>query len=291
MGGLSKEGSDGSGVLAEGQQEPQRTTRAGLEGWTSEAPAGQEPWRTTRAGLEGWTKRAPAHLESQQRDRELWIGSSNGLLLPGGDYDFELRLEKSFITAAAGCAQIPCAFTIPVRVYPVQKIWFRGSPEFPLSPPMVEEQANLMWPLRSPEHECSIILWDFSGHERIEEYGLMLKWGTNETHIYDERITVSYSTAHPQILNSSACSLQKVLLTCVCVSQGVPLPDIHWPLQSNADSNIVRTSDGHITVRSTYTMTVEDLTSISSPVCVSKNKLGQTKMTLPVNINKVKEAA
>lgn len=111
-----------------------------------------------------------------------------------GDYDFELRLEKSFITAAAGCAQIPCAFTIPVRVYPVQKIWFRGSPEFPLSPPMVEEQANLMWPLRSPEHECSIILWDFSGHERIEEYGLMLKWGTNETHIYDERITVSYST-------------------------------------------------------------------------------------------------
>ncbi|XP_050962367.1 sialic acid-binding Ig-like lectin 12 [Labeo rohita] len=320
---------------------------------------------------------------------QLWIGSSNGLLLPGGDYDFELRLEKSFITAAAGCAQIPCAFTIPVRVYPVQKIWFRGSPEFPLSPPMVEEQANLMWPLRSPEHECSIILWDFSGHERIEEYGLMLKWGTNETHIYDERITVSYSTAklnislntealvagqqtyiycrfpdlclgsypkvtwtglgskkhldvgyprkmnnyliysqqllytaaprdhqaeitceatfgknlsangtmtltvhsHPQILNSSACSLQKVLLTCVCVSQGVPLPDIHWPLQSNADSNIVRTSDGHITVRSTYTMTVEDLTSISSPVCVSKNKLGQTKMTLPVNINKVKEAA
>lgn len=71
MGGLSKEGSDGSGVLAEGQQEPQRTTRAGLEGWTSEAPAGQEPWRTTRAGLEGWTKRAPAHLESQQRDREV----------------------------------------------------------------------------------------------------------------------------------------------------------------------------------------------------------------------------
>ncbi|XP_016110019.1 sialic acid-binding Ig-like lectin 12 [Sinocyclocheilus grahami] len=233
---------------------------------------------------------------------------------------------------------------------------------------MVEEKDKLMWPLLSPENECSVILWDFSGNERIEEYGLMLKWRTNETHIYDERVRVSYSTAklnislntevlvagkqafitctlpdlclgsdpnltwkglsskklydiryprkmnthlifsqqllympvpedhqaeitceatfgrnrsasatmtlkvhsHPQILNSSACSLQQDQLTCVCVSQGVPLPDIHWPLQNNADLNMVRASDCHITVKSTFTMTVEDLTRIGSLVCQQK---------------------
>lgn len=34
----------------------------------------------------------------------------------------------------------------------------------------------------------------FSGHKRIEEYRLMLKWGTNEIHIYDERVKLSYSS-------------------------------------------------------------------------------------------------
>lgn len=319
----------------------------------------------------------------------MWIGSSNGCLYPGGDYAFKLKLDKNVIHALAGCAQIPCAYSAPMRTHSGQLVWFSGSPDFPISPREMERKDGLLRPLASILEECSIVLWDFSGHERVEEYGVMLEWGTNETHVYDERVAVSYSAAklnislhtevleagkrtiivcslpdlclnsdpivtwkglnskqlrrlrfpremetylmyseqlfytpvpedhqaeitceatfgknlstsatmtltvhsHPQILNSSTCSLKQDLLTCVCVSQGVPLPDVHWPLQNNIEFNTVVTSDGHITVRSTFTMTVVDLTSISSPVCVSRNPLGQTNMTLPLNTDEVIEEA
>lgn len=317
----------------------------------------------------------------------MWIGSSNGCLYPGGDYEFKLKLDKNVIPALAGCAQIPCAYSAPMRTHSGRLVWFSGSPDFPISPRDMERKDGLLRPLASILEECSIVLWDFSGHERVEEYGVMLEWGTNETHVYDERVAVSYSAAklnislhsevleagkrtiiicslpdlclnsdpivtwkglnskqlrrlrfpremetylmyseqlfytpvpedhqaeitceatfgknlsasatmtltvhsHPQILNSSTCSLKQDLLTCVCVSQGVPLPDVHWPLQNNIDFNTVVSSDGHITVRSTFTMKVVDLTSISSPVCVSRNPLGQTNMTLPLNMDEVLE--
>ncbi len=93
------------------------------------------------------------------------------------------------ITAMAGCAQIPSAFTTPVRVYSAQKIWFRGSPE-PTNGGG-KEQSDVV--IISPENEYSVILWDFSGHERIEKYKIMLKWRTKETHLWWEGQKGSYS--------------------------------------------------------------------------------------------------
>ncbi|TRY96554.1 hypothetical protein DNTS_007291 [Danionella cerebrum] len=283
------------------------------------------------------------------------IQSTNECLSEDGDYDFNLSFGNNFITAKPGCAKIPCAYSAPMRTHPGRLVWFRGSPEFPLDPQELKRVHNLFRPMLSTSDECSIILWDFNPHERIEVYGLMLEWGTNETHIFEERVTVAYSDlcfdgepkvtwkglksknprkiktrrpyserlmytpvpeehqaevmcevefgknlttnasttltvySHPQILNISACSLNLDQLTCVCVSQGVPLPDIHWSLQNSIDFNAIVTSDNHITVRSSFTMTVEDASSISPTLCVSKNPLGQANMTLPL-INKVTDA-
>lgn len=315
----------------------------------------------------------------------LWVlfmtGLCNGCLAPGEDYDFGLRLTEKFIATEGGRAWIPCAFTAPMRALSGRQVWFRRSPEFPLSPAEVQKNRGLMRPMISTESECSVVLrnvWDTP-----EEYGFMLEWGANERHIFPDRVQVvscvakveltpsTYSKnllagketflncslskhcpgidpkitwkgfnskpllmqkskkemqeysgfserllytpvpedhqaeitceatfgknlsasaktvltvhSHPQILNSSACSLLQDLLTCVCVSQGVPLPDIHWPLLQNKH-HFTKGRASYITVRSTFTMTVVNFTSNSTVMCVSRNYLGQTNMTLPVNI-------
>ncbi|KAI7803012.1 sialic acid-binding Ig-like lectin 14 [Triplophysa rosa] len=309
----------------------------------------------------------------------MWIGSSNGCFAEDGG-QLKLHLEQKLITAAAGCAQIPCGFTDLPTTFMAREIWFKGSPASPLSPEEVEKKNGLSRPL-STLKECSIILWDLIGLDRTEEYGFMLKLATNETHIFPETVQVSYSavkmnislssdiivatkmtlltcslsdlclasdpkitwkglrskqyfplryrlkednvlkyyenlhyspvsedhqteitcevtfgknltasatvtlTVHsePQILNSSACTRQQDLLTCVCVSQGVPLPDIHWPLlKGKRDFTTVRASDGHMTVNSTFMITAEDFGRIGTVICIGTNELGQANMTLPV---------
>ncbi|XP_043091234.1 sialic acid-binding Ig-like lectin 12 isoform X2 [Puntigrus tetrazona] len=310
----------------------------------------------------------------------LLTGLCNGCLAPGGDYKFRLRLTETLVSVKRGQARIPCAFTAPMRALSGRQVWFRGSPEFPLSPAEAHKMSGLMGPRISTESECSVVLWD--ARETPEEYGFMLEWGANERHVFPDRVKVvscvakveltpstyakdllageetvfkcslsnhcpgidpkitwkglsstqviqqskkemlensGYSEqllyvplpedhqaeitceatfgknlsasaktmltvhSHPQILNSSACSLQQDQLTCVCVSQGVPLPDIHWPLLPSKHY-FTKARASHITVRSTFTMTVVKFTSNSTVTCVSRNYLGQTNMTLPVNI-------
>lgn len=104
----------------------------------------------------------------------------------------KLHLEQKFITAAAGCAQIPCGFTDLPTAYMAIEIWFKGSPESPLGPEEVERTNGLSRAL-STLKECSIILWDLIGLDRTEEYGFMLKLATNERHIFPETVQVSYS--------------------------------------------------------------------------------------------------
>lgn len=91
--------------------------------------------------------------------------------------------------------------------------------------------------------------------------------------------------SQPQILNSSACTLQPDLLTCVCESQGVPAPDIHWPLaQDKLDFTVVKSPARHITVRSTFTMHAGNFKSDRPIMCESRNALGLSIKTLPVNV-------
>ncbi|XP_073713531.1 sialic acid-binding Ig-like lectin 12 [Misgurnus anguillicaudatus] len=144
------------------------------------------------------------------------------------------------------------------------------------------------------------VTWKGLGSKQL----LPLRWKNKELHFipvpedhqaeitcevtFGKNLTASATvtlTVHsqPQILNSSACTLRQGLLTCVCVSQGVPLPDIHWDLlQDNKSFNPFKASDHHVTVNSTFTMTAEDFGRIGDVICVSRNYLGQAHMTLPV---------
>ncbi|XP_041842842.1 hemicentin-1-like isoform X2 [Melanotaenia boesemani] len=90
----------------------------------------------------------------------------------------------------------------------------------------------------------------------------------------------------PKILNNSRCEAESDVLTCVCVSQGIPLPTIKWPLLDNHTEYSYNTAVSNHTVTNTITLTVKDH-SRSSAVCVSSNGNGETKKELI--INKVKK--
>ncbi|XP_049439923.1 cytokine receptor common subunit gamma-like [Epinephelus fuscoguttatus] len=96
------------------------------------------------------------------------------------------------------------------------------------------------------------------------EWSEPVVWGSNK------------STVYPMILNSSKCELQSVVLTCVCISEGFPLPTIRWPLLKNQAEYSVTTTVSNHTVNSTLTLTVKDHSNISIE-CVSSNEGGESK--------------
>lgn len=86
-------------------------------------------------------------------------------------------------------------------------------------------------------------------------------------------------TVFPKILKSSGCKLGSKVLTCVCVSVGIPLPTIRWlQLGNHSEYTVITTVSKH-TINSTFSVTVND---DSSPVvdCISSNKNGEIKDTL-----------
>ncbi|XP_029959521.1 sialic acid-binding Ig-like lectin 11 isoform X2 [Salarias fasciatus] len=88
-------------------------------------------------------------------------------------------------------------------------------------------------------------------------------------------VTVTY------IHKSSGCELRSDVLTCVCISEGFPLPTIKWPtLNSHTEYSIMTTVSNH-TVNSTVTLSLktEGNTTVE---CVSGNENGELKKTLPV---------
>ncbi len=85
---------------------------------------------------------------------------------------------------------------------------------------------------------------------------------------------IVYLAAHARRLNSSACSLQQDLLTSVCKSGSA----FAW--YSLASATKQRWFEHGQSIRrshhcKTFTMTVEHLTRISSPMCTGRNELGK----------------
>ncbi|XP_023836466.1 myelin-associated glycoprotein-like [Salvelinus sp. IW2-2015] len=91
-------------------------------------------------------------------------------------------------------------------------------------------------------------------------------------------LTVKY---RPKFLNGSLCVVQAEVLTCVCVSQGVPLPVIAWPMLGVYISYSVIVSRSDQTVNSTITMSASEYQN-SSVECVSRNVIGQNEMEFPI---------
>ncbi|XP_061144263.1 sialic acid-binding Ig-like lectin 7 isoform X6 [Syngnathus typhle] len=85
------------------------------------------------------------------------------------------------------------------------------------------------------------------------------------------------------IVNGSGCWLQGQLLTCVCISGGVPPPAITWPSLAN------RTVCGAVTAVSADSVTsnvtlIGDHLNISAVECVSVHKDGEDRKILKLRI-------
>ncbi|KAM9310462.1 sialic acid-binding Ig-like lectin 14 isoform 1-T1 [Pholidichthys leucotaenia] len=95
-------------------------------------------------------------------------------------------------------------------------------------------------------------------------------------------IDVTLSALVPRILKDSGCQLQSEVLTCVCISEGLPLPSISWPLLKTHTEYSVTTTVSNTTVNSTVTVSVKDNSSTTSE-CESSNDAGKSTKTLTIN--------
>ncbi|XP_028280629.1 basement membrane-specific heparan sulfate proteoglycan core protein-like isoform X2 [Parambassis ranga] len=87
--------------------------------------------------------------------------------------------------------------------------------------------------------------------------------------------------ARPKVLNDSVCKVQSAVLTCVCISEGFPVPTIKWPLlEDQTEYSIMITLSKH-TVNSTITLAVKNHSN-STVECVSSNKNGDFKANLTI---------
>lgn len=91
-------------------------------------------------------------------------------------------------------------------------------------------------------------------------------------------------TGFSKIQKGSGCVLQSEVLTCVCISEGFPLPTIKWPLLKNHTEYSVITMVSKHTVNSTVSVTVNKHSN-STVECVSNNGNGENRENLLIHQN------
>ncbi|KAA8591823.1 hypothetical protein FQN60_017197 [Etheostoma spectabile] len=94
----------------------------------------------------------------------------------------------------------------------------------------------------------------------------------------------------PRILSSSGCEVQLGVLTCVCISEGIPLPTIQWPLLKNHAEYSVMTNMSHHKVNISSTVSVKDY-NYTTVECVSSSDVGEEKRNLTIKNNDFKPEA
>ncbi|XP_004551121.3 sialic acid-binding Ig-like lectin 16 [Maylandia zebra] len=97
----------------------------------------------------------------------------------------------------------------------------------------------------------------------------------------DTNVTVIWFS---KIQKGSGCVLQSEVLTCVCISEGFPLPTINWPLLKNHTEYSVITTVSNHTVNSTISLTVKSHGN-STVECVSNNGNGEEREILLIHQN------
>ncbi|XP_029593412.1 sialic acid-binding Ig-like lectin 5 isoform X1 [Salmo trutta] len=108
----------------------------------------------------------------------------------------------------------------------------------------------------------------------------------NRTMTASTVVTVMYL---PVILPGSGCVDQAEVMTCVCVSQGVPLPLIEWPLlELSTERCSPTTSVLGSSVNSTISLPVGNHNN-TTVECVSRNVVGVVREKLQVTQNKSQE--
>ncbi|KAM9782775.1 myeloid cell surface antigen CD33-like [Neosynchiropus ocellatus] len=82
------------------------------------------------------------------------------------------------------------------------------------------------------------------------------------------------------ILNGSRCERDSAALTCVCGSQGRPLPSISWPLLTDHSDFHVQTNVSGDEIWSSFS--AKDGQSVTSVVCVVSHENREARKELPV---------
>nr|XP_057939412.1 sialic acid-binding Ig-like lectin 5 [Doryrhamphus excisus]XP_057939413.1 sialic acid-binding Ig-like lectin 5 [Doryrhamphus excisus] len=83
------------------------------------------------------------------------------------------------------------------------------------------------------------------------------------------------------ILDGSGCAVRADVLTCVCVSGGVPLPVVTWPLLEKRTRYRAVTVVSDHTVNTSITLTLGDA-NLSAVACVSEHKDGRDMKLFPI---------
>ncbi|CAF88060.1 unnamed protein product [Tetraodon nigroviridis] len=95
----------------------------------------------------------------------------------------------------------------------------------------------------------------------------------------EETVTLNINFS-PKILKNSGCKIQSDILTCACISQGVPLPTITWPLLTNHTEYFIMTAVSDYMVNSTISLRVTDYNHVVH--CVSNNDIGRVHQNLTI---------
>ncbi|XP_029928050.1 sialic acid-binding Ig-like lectin 10 [Myripristis murdjan] len=82
----------------------------------------------------------------------------------------------------------------------------------------------------------------------------------------------------PKIQNGSECVVESDVLTCVCISLGVPLPSIKWPLLESQAEYSITTTMSSFTVNSTIILPVRELDN-TTVECVSSSAVTEEVKT------------
>ncbi|XP_043114388.1 sialoadhesin-like [Puntigrus tetrazona] len=148
-------------------------------------------------------------------------------------------------------------------------------------------KANIVWTGIEPDQidrsASGVIGREFSTltfHPKFEHHNTNLTCRVIFQGNVQTESTVILKVRHaPIILNSSCCFVWGDDLSCVCVSSGVPLPQIHWLVDGVTECYSAVSAENAISI---INFSVAGLGNLSSTVCVSENPIGKEIMKIQV---------
>ncbi|XP_043972350.1 uncharacterized protein LOC122830753 isoform X2 [Gambusia affinis] len=129
---------------------------------------------------------------------------------------------------------------------------------------MTENHTSSLTFKASPKHHNMNVtcMVDFPGNKPVQK-----------------TLNMSFS---PRISSSSGCQNQSNLLTCVCISEGFPSPNITWPLLNKISEYSLSTKLSALSVTSNMIVSLEEFRDVTVE-CVSRNDIGETKENFTIS--------